>query len=131
MKSKMNIKFAPGRQRWMGGVLVSCVLGMGVSPVAWAVQVTDVKGPAPTAADDARLKANVDALAKKLEQVTAVFGAPAPGVATANLNAKFANQGDGTFLTTRMLAEHEISNISSALEALEAVGGGSGGKVVC
>lgn len=102
----------------MGGVLVSCVLGMGVSPVAWAVQVTDVKGPAPTAADDARLKANVDALAKKLEQITAVFGAPAPGVATANLNAKFANQGDGTFLTTRMLAEHEISNISSALEAV-------------
>lgn len=91
--------------------------------MAWAVQVADVKGPAPTAADDARLKASVDALATKLEQASAIIGIRAPGAAAANLNAKFANPGDGTFLTTRMLAERDVANISSVLEAVGGVPG--------
>ena len=120
MKSKMNIKFAPGRQRWMGGVLVSCVLGMGGSPVAWAVQVTDVKGPAPTAADDARLDANIKALTEKWEKINAdirkVLPLPGsePGAFTAMVGS--LGKGDGTFVTTRDLFERRVQDANKVAD---------------
>lgn len=122
MKSKMNIKFAPGRQRWMGGVLVSCVLGMAGSPVAWAVQVTDVKGPAPTAADNARLDANIKALTEKWEKINAEVRKvlPLPGSEPGAFTAKVGSldKGDGTFVTTRNLFERRVEDAREMADAL-------------
>ncbi|AXA24719.1 hypothetical protein C1S65_11570 [Pseudomonas putida] len=127
MKSKMNIKFAPGRQRWMGGLLVSCVLGMGGSPVAWAVEVADVKGPAPTAADNARLDANIKALTEKWEKINAEIRKvlPLPGSEPGAFTAKVGSldKGDGTFVTTRNLFERRVQD---AREMADALGGGEG-----
>lgn len=106
----------------MGGVLVSCVLGMGGSPVAWAVQVTDVKGSAPTAADDARLDANIKALTEKWEKINAdirkVLPLPGsePGAFTAMVGS--LDKGDGTFVTTRDLFERRVQDANKVADYL-------------
>jgi autotransporter adhesin len=126
--SKFDINFAPVGTRWVSGVLASFLLTAVSSHTALAAEA--IKGPAPTAADNARFTAVFESLVRNMEGL-GNFPNPQTSLPLFSLPSGFADTlletfkaglndpGNDTLITRREAAEASVFAMDALAKTLK------------